>query len=637
MPRSSGLVARCLAVLLVLLVPLVGAAPALAAGTTTRTVSGVVTYADTGLPAGAGEVVVAAYRSGAFSPFATATTDADGRYSLTSTSAELWDLKFDYVSSGLYADEWYTDAPAANVASGVWTGTDVVADAVLARGGSMAGTLLLPDGSPAEDGSVTIERFYDYQNYPWHRIEYRTSVESDGTWEFTGLPAADYRITFWSGSTHPYAYLTSAWQDGYGSPQGERVSVQPGQSITELDTEFFDSTTIDVRFSCSLCGTGLPYAITVTFALEFRADPAQRWETVHEFTTWGETARLGVRAPGEYRVLGSFRQDGQWGYGYTDSVVLAEGDWVTLPTAAMVRPQPDRLFGANRFETSQKVVQASHPDGASVVFVANGTSFADALSAGPAAAALGAPLLLVTPTAVPSSTLDELRRLDPAEIVVVGGTGAVSASVQAVLEAIAPVQRVWGVDRYETSRKLAEVAFESGSEIVYIATGRTFPDALSAGAVAGALGAPLITVNGAASTIDAATRDLLVRLGATDVRIVGGPGAVSPGVAAALDAVPGVTTPTRYQGADRYATSLAVSAVLENPPAVLLAVGTSFADALGGGAFAGSIGSPLIVVPPTCVPSGVIDRLHASRPDDVYLLGGRAVLQTGVETFTPCG
>ncbi|CPU62207.1 N-acetylmuramoyl-L-alanine amidase LytC precursor [Mycobacteroides abscessus] len=138
--------------------------------------------------------------------------------------------------------------------------------------------------------------------------------------------------------------------------------------------------------------------------------------------------------------------------------------------------------------------------GVPVVYVASGTGFADALSAAPAAAVQGGPLLLVQPNGIPTVVADELRRLAPQRIVVVGGSGAVSDAVYQQLAGYTPaIRRDAGANRYATSRLVSERAFAGQTvEVAYVATGTDFPDALSAGAVAGAYGVPVVLVNGKA-------------------------------------------------------------------------------------------------------------------------------------------
>jgi peptidoglycan-N-acetylglucosamine deacetylase len=72
------------------------------------------------------------------------------------------------------------------------------------------------------------------------------------------------------------------------------------------------------------------------------------------------------------------------------------------------------------------------------VYIATGTSFPDGLSAGPAAGRNGAPLLLVKPTAVPAGVAEELRRLNPTTVIVVGGSGVVSDGVLNAILALWP-------------------------------------------------------------------------------------------------------------------------------------------------------------------------------------------------------
>ena len=53
-------------------------------------------------------------------------------------------------------------------------------------------------------------------------------------------------------------------------------------------------------------------------------------------------------------------------------------------------------------------------------------AFPDALAGVPVAAQLGGPLLLVATNAVPAATADDLYRLNPASLLVLGGSGAIS-------------------------------------------------------------------------------------------------------------------------------------------------------------------------------------------------------------------
>jgi hypothetical protein len=67
------------------------------------------------------------------------------------------------------------------------------------------------------------------------------------------------------------------------------------------------------------------------------------------------------------------------------------------------------------------------------VYVATGSNFPDALAGGPVAGAAGSPLLLVPGRCLPASVRAELDRLAATKLVLVGGEGAVSASVASLL------------------------------------------------------------------------------------------------------------------------------------------------------------------------------------------------------------
>ncbi|MEA3501525.1 MAG: cell wall-binding repeat-containing protein [Actinomycetota bacterium] len=104
--------------------------------------------------------------------------------------------------------------------------------------------------------------------------------------------------------------------------------------------------------------------------------------------------------------------------------------------------------------------RASAASATPVVYVATGENFPDALGAGPAAAIVKGPILLVSKNAIPVATKAELVRLAPGKIIIVGGTAVVSASVANGLKAYAgSVVRIAGANRYETAAKLSAATF----------------------------------------------------------------------------------------------------------------------------------------------------------------------------------
>jgi len=196
-----------------------------------------------------------------------------------------------------------------------------------------------------------------------------------------------------------------------------------------------------------------------------------------------------------------------------------------------------RVAGTNRYETAVAVSRHAFPaglsDGAPMAVIASGENFADALG-GAAFSAWSppTPLLLTQRGSVPAETLDELDRLGPDFVYVLGGTAAVSDAAVASIEALGiEVLRVAGTDRYATSALVASM-FGFADEVL-VATGTNFPDGL----VAGALGRPLLLLP--PGSIPQVTGDAITDLGASSILILGGTAAVSDAQARTLDAIVG--------------------------------------------------------------------------------------------------
>jgi putative cell wall-binding protein len=90
----------------------------------------------------------------------------------------------------------------------------------------------------------------------------------------------------------------------------------------------------------------------------------------------------------------------------------------------------ERWAGSGRYETAAVISSKVFSPGVPYVLVATGTNFPDALAGAAAAAKIGAPVLLVTPTSIPTAVADELTRLAPPKIAVLGSPTVVAMVVQ---------------------------------------------------------------------------------------------------------------------------------------------------------------------------------------------------------------
>ena len=322
----------------------------------------------------------------------------------------------------------------------------------------------------------------------------------------------------------------------------------------------------------------------------------------------------------------------------------------SLAATAVGGPALGRLGGADRYATAVAISRAVWDDGAAYgkhVYVASGGNFPDALAGGPAAASQGEPLLLVPRSGtLPPVVANELKRLNPSYVTIFGGTGAVSASMAAQLKAYAgtgDTYRVAGKDRYETAFLLANFtttwvgSTPSYPDVVYVANGTTFADALSGGAAAALDGAPLLLTP--RDRLNDWTESALAMIAPKKIIALGGTGAIST---TALNQLKGYApTVVRIGGADRYDTSARLSKATfptaSDVSEVFLTNGLTYPDALAATPAVGALGDvSLLLTRPTCVPPKPYAEVTRLQPDVVTAIGGTSAVSNGALAGRPC-
>jgi len=91
---------------------------------------------------------------------------------------------------------------------------------------------------------------------------------------------------------------------------------------------------------------------------------------------------------------------------------------------------------------------------------------------------------------------------------------------------------------------------------------------------------------------------------------------------------------TRFQGADRYATSasIAYAAFPNGAPAAVIASGATFADALSASFLAGVVGGPILLTGPTSLAEPTQQALVSLGVQTVYVVGGTSAISQGVQS-----
>ncbi|WP_279058179.1 cell wall-binding repeat-containing protein [Mobiluncus mulieris] len=288
-----------------------------------------------------------------------------------------------------------------------------------------------------------------------------------------------------------------------------------------------------------------------------------------------------------------------------DSAVYSwlQAHGVPLSNQQPQQPQPQgiqvgksRIGGANRVSTSLLLLDRAQNK--SEVVLATGRNFPDGLVAGAlAGASKSGVVLTMGTTAIEPETLNKLKSVGTSKVTIVGGTGAVSQSVENSLKAAGiQVVRIAGTDRYDTAFKVYDYMKATGklkTQSVFVATGKTFPDALAASAVAAKIGAAVILAD---------SPEQVNRVAGTY------PYAVGAQTKALMSET--VSMSGWFDGKDRYDTAnkLVNWSEWKGGDTVMVATGRDFPDALAAGALAASTGQLLVLANPSSntlkVPAG---------------------------------
>ena len=317
----------------------------------------------------------------------------------------------------------------------------------------------------------------------------------------------------------------------------------------------------------------------------------------------------------------------------TKPYTLATITW-TAKAGAHIGRQVARIAGPTRYPTAAEASRRSFPAGAAPVYVAAGTSFADALAAGPQARAAAAPILLTAPQGLPDETRQEVRRLAPTSIVVVGGPINVAESVIRELKELRPgatVIRLSGDTRYETALAVSR-GFPAASR-VHVAGGENFPDALVSGSLTAGV-SPLLLVPSSGALPPGFAQEV-ARLGATSSTILGGPMSVGLSAETELGRLGAVD---RVSGQSRYATAVAVArrAFTGGVQHIYLTSGENYPDALVAVSLQAQQPGPMLLAKVSCLPKETHDYISARPGVPVTLIGGTATLGASVSELKAC-
>ncbi|WP_377887461.1 cell wall-binding repeat-containing protein [Alkalihalobacillus sp. R86527] len=287
--------------------------------------------------------------------------------------------------------------------------------------------------------------------------------------------------------------------------------------------------------------------------------------------------------------------------------------------ARIVEEEATRLSGDDRYDTAIKVSQAGW-ESADTVVLARGDAFPDALAGAPLAYELDAPILLTGQDFLNKKVKEEIKRLGAKDVVILGGTGAVSDYVEYQVEGLGvEVERINGKDRFDTAANIAARLGGSPEQAV-VANGMNFPDALSIASYAARNGYPILL-----SEEDELPMVTKRALSNVDMSIVaGGTGVISKEVEGMLPEA------TRYAGKDRFSTAATIATDLNPSARVFVATGMDFADALAGSVLAAKQNASILLVQPNKLPEATEKAIDDLEAYDFTVTGGTGAVSDDV-------
>lgn len=280
----------------------------------------------------------------------------------------------------------------------------------------------------------------------------------------------------------------------------------------------------------------------------------------------------------------------------------------------------NRICGDSRYSTAVAISQTGWVFSDTVI-LARGDNYADSLTGVPLAYSYNAPILLTTKDRLIQAARDELIRLKARHVIILGGYGAISESVESTLtnDLGLSTERIAGANRFDTAAQIAKALAKKNGPIdtAILAYGLDFPDALATAAYAAKAKYPILLVR--TDSLTSATEAAINELGLRNFIAVGGSSVIS-------DALVNKIGATRVAGPNRYATAVALANFFRpNSTRIFLSTGINFADAVTGGVLAAKADSSILLVQTDRIPQTVKEHI-ISNYTEITLLGGRAAV-----------
>ncbi|HFG9227389.1 TPA: cell wall-binding glycosyl-hydrolase Cwp19 [Clostridioides difficile] len=306
---------------------------------------------------------------------------------------------------------------------------------------------------------------------------------------------------------------------------------------------------------------------------------------------------------------------------------------VTPPSNVKV----EKLRGDERYDTAVAISKKGWATNSDTVVLVNGYSIVDGITSTPLATSNDAPILLVNKDNIPTSTKNELKRLNPSKVILIGGNNSIGDKVESEIKdtlSNVSINRVGGSDRYSTSLMIAkELVKTNPVEKLYITSGTGEADSLSITSKAGEEKQPIVLVS--KDNVSDEVYNWISDLKVKDAYFIGGNLSISDSVINKLDKViTNDVSKNRIAGENREETNgKVIQKFYPNAEysSMFVSKSNQLVDALTSGPLAAKLKSPVVMLG-NSVTSAQKTALEPKKTTLVYEAGD-GINQNTLNTF----
>ena len=289
-------------------------------------------------------------------------------------------------------------------------------------------------------------------------------------------------------------------------------------------------------------------------------------------------------------------------------------------------PPSTEIIGSDRYDTAAKISKKGW-NSASTVVIANGLNEIEGIVANPLASVYNAPVLLTDKNKVSSYTINELKRLKPSNIIIIGGKNSIGESAEkSIKNAVSSVsiKRIDGSNIEELSVNIAkEIDSKANVSKIYVAGENGAADALSVVSKAAEEKSPIIVTS--KNSLNSSVKNWIKSNSISSAYFLGEDAVISDNVIKEIDSVvSGNVSGNRIGGSNRNQTNARVIKALypsENYNPVFVAKNRPLVDAISVGVYAARTKSP-IVIAGNALDSEQANILKNKKTNSVFRIGG---------------